>query len=288
MSTVQSILDGAGYVIDDTADAKLYALINLAIRAIAKRLYLMRSDMIVGDLSVAVYAADTVSADDISFTDADPDTIDSAAEDLSVFNAGSYLAVTGDSDNNGTYQIASAVTATITLETVDELSDEVAGDDVVLTSIADYADLPADFWGLVADRESGRAAIYLSGDTRLLTASPGVSNEIQHTSAGRPLWFRVKNTKIHIYPPTSTDITLVGPYFQRPTAITATSDTMPFGEIFDDAIIQTLLKWYSGPLDMGAMGALQTYLWLEVDKMIGARDRKGPQQFPDGVDWDLI
>ena len=72
-----------------------------------------------------------VTDTDISFADADPDTITSVGVDLSaLFNAADVIVVTGDSDNNGTYTVASAVGGVITLDGGDALSDEAAGDTV--------------------------------------------------------------------------------------------------------------------------------------------------------------
>lgn len=68
---------------------------------------------------------------DVSFHDFDPDMIVSAGTDLStLFNAADTIVVTGDSDNNGTYTIASVSSGSITLDAGDALSDEAAGDSV--------------------------------------------------------------------------------------------------------------------------------------------------------------
>ena len=296
MSTVQSILNNLGFEVDDPAGTKMYAIINLAIRSLSKRLYLLNSDLAVGALDVDIYAADIVSADDISFADADPDTIKSVVEDLSVFNVGQYLTVTGDSSNNGTYQISKTTApandnlvtpfaGTITLETDETLTTEAAGDDVVLTSLAGYADLPTDFWGLRPDRGNGKSEIYISGKTYLLSPSPGVSTEIQYTSAGEPQWYRIVGDKIRVYPPTSSDITINGWYFQRPTAITATTDTVPYNEIFDDAITAAAMRWRNGSLDGPSLSVLEGLMWDAVDSIVSKREGHGPAQFPVGVNW---
>ena len=72
-----------------------------------------------------------VTDTDISFADADPDTITSAGVDLSaLFNAADVIVVTGGSDNNGVYTVAGVVGGVITLDGADELSTEGAGDTV--------------------------------------------------------------------------------------------------------------------------------------------------------------
>jgi len=68
---------------------------------------------------------------DVSFADADPDTITSTGTDLDgLFVAADTIVITGDSDNNGTYTIASVSGKVITLDGADELSTEAVGDTV--------------------------------------------------------------------------------------------------------------------------------------------------------------
>jgi len=289
MSTVQSILNNLGFEMDETAGTNVYAIVNLAIRTIAKRLYQLNSDLAVGALSVSIYAEDTVTGTDIAFNDADPDTITSTTTDLSVFNSGSYLTVTGESDNNGTYQISSdtaPVTATLTLESDEELSDEAAGDSVTLTSIDDYADLPSDFWGLRPDRKTGKNEIYISGKTSLLDPSPGLSTEIQYTTAGEPQWFRIIDDKLWVFPPTSSDITVAGYYFQMPTAVSAASSVIPYNELFDDAITAAVKRWRTGSLDVNAIKALTAIIWDMVDSIVSKREGHAPPKLPQGVSWE--
>ena len=72
----------------------------------------------------------------ISFSDAGPDEILDSGDGFVAagFVAGQVITVTGDSDNNGTYTIASVADGTIVLEANDTLSDENAGDSVTITS----------------------------------------------------------------------------------------------------------------------------------------------------------
>ena len=72
----------------------------------------------------------------ISFSDANPDEILDSGDGFVAagFVAGQVITVTGDSDNNDTYTIASVAIGTIVLEAGDELSNEVAGDDVTIAS----------------------------------------------------------------------------------------------------------------------------------------------------------
>ena len=69
-----------------------------------------------------------------AFNDADPDTI-TDSDNLFVirgFKAGDKIRVSGSTSNDGTYTIASVAAGTLTLDGGDSLSDEVAGDDVMI------------------------------------------------------------------------------------------------------------------------------------------------------------
>jgi len=76
MSTVQTIFDYIQYrpdiqvTIDD-----LVHVVDQAVRTIAKRLYVLESDLITGQMEVKVFAAVDYTADTIAFVDSGPDTI---------------------------------------------------------------------------------------------------------------------------------------------------------------------------------------------------------------------
>ena len=78
----------------------------------------------------------SITASTIAFNDAGPDTITDSGDGFVAagFVAGQVITVTGDSDNNGTYIIATVAVGTITLIATDALSDEVAGDSVTINS----------------------------------------------------------------------------------------------------------------------------------------------------------
>ena len=75
----------------------------------------------------------------ISFSDENPnpdEILDSGDGFVAAgFVAGQVIEVTGDSDNNGTYTIATVAVGTIVLIATDTLSNEVAGDSVTINSI---------------------------------------------------------------------------------------------------------------------------------------------------------
>ncbi len=68
---------------------------------------------------------------DVAFADSDPDTITSTGTDLDgLFVAGDDIVITGDSDNNGVYEIDVVAGKVITLTVGGALSTEAAGDSV--------------------------------------------------------------------------------------------------------------------------------------------------------------
>lgn len=68
---------------------------------------------------------------DVAFADSDPDTITSTGTDLDgLFVVGDDIVITGDSDNNGVYEIDVVAGKVITLTVGGALSTEAAGDSV--------------------------------------------------------------------------------------------------------------------------------------------------------------
>uniref|UniRef100_A0A6M3K4J9 Uncharacterized protein n=1 Tax=viral metagenome TaxID=1070528 RepID=A0A6M3K4J9_9ZZZZ len=272
-------------------------------------------------ITVELYHAD----DDISFDENDSaDTITTAAGNFETagFAAGQIITVSGSGSNDGTYQIVSVSGGVITLAANVLDSDEDAGEDVVisvahpdnpgpfeidtvdattitlistdsLTAVAagqsikiksdnTYGDLPTDFWGL------GNFRPYINGKKWRLLPSPGEDYEVKHTDAGQSRYYRIDGMRINVYPPTASDITIKGPYFQKPTAIAAVATTMPFNELFDDAIAEVFMFFHdiSGPANLIE---IEKYLNRAVDDITTRRGRKGATPFPtaqEGVDYD--
>jgi len=78
-----------------------------------------------------------IEADTIAFNDDDPDTItDSNNGFLTAgFASGDLIIVEGSTDNDGIYTIDTVDAGTITLVSTDELSDEIAGEEVKITKL---------------------------------------------------------------------------------------------------------------------------------------------------------
>lgn len=178
--------------------------------------------------------------------------------------------------------------AELTLLTTTDIGTDIVvdGDDQIIldTDIiySGYAALPTDFWGL-------KDAPYIDGQKRILEPLPNILVAAQLGSGGIPLYYRVRGPFIIVYPPPSDSSvnTLIMEYFYRPTAIAAVSDTMPFDELFDDAIAEYINWFYKfgtmeGPDKMAMM---KEFLHDAVDLIAVKRERRAPKRLPGGIDW---
>lgn len=283
MSTVQSLLDDLQFRVDVNAD--LYHLINRSIRTIAKRLYYLRSDIIRSPMSLSVYASVAYTASTIAFVDggASADTItDSASGFVTAgFEQTMYIG-TATAGNIGPWKLTTVAVNTLTIPTA-SVTAALAGSPVTITSEAGYLDLPSDFWGFV-DKP------YLNGLTYPLRPLPNVETALAFTSAGTPIYYQIKGSKLYLTPPTGTDYTIKGDYFTKPTAITAKTDALPFSELFDEAIGEVLVQYYlpdSGSAVENRV-MIKKFLEQEVDQIALRFGRSSPSQMPAGIDWSAI
>jgi hypothetical protein len=147
MSTTQTIYDYIQYrpdiqvTIDD-----LVHVVDQAVRTIAKRLYVLESDLITGQMEVKVFAEVSYKAGTIAFVDSGPDTItDTAAQFVAEGFVADMPITTDASGNTGPFKIATAVAGTLTLASTDTVTAALAGSDVTITSDASFGYLPTDF-----------------------------------------------------------------------------------------------------------------------------------------------
>ena len=285
MSTVQSILDNIQFRADVTQD--LYHLINLSIRSVAKRLYWHRSKLLVGDLAVAIYSLSPYTAGTIAFVNSNPDTLTDSANGFVTagFKAGMSF-ISDEATNPGPFKVDVAAAGTLTLVSTDTVAVVGAGSDITLTTTGNYGSLPADFWGLV-DKP------YIYGKPYPLLPIP---NQVTHLgylvgSSGPPLYYDILGTtKIYVIPDTSSDIVVKGQYWQKPTALTATSDPIPFSELFDDIIGEVLVQLYNrDAVSQGeAIGICDKIVREGVDPVVARFGLVAPSQMPAGIDWDTM
>jgi len=283
MSTLVDLLDE----IQDRIPPRLYGRVipitNRAVRTLAKRLMLFESDLVKGDLDVDMWDSVDYTAATIAFTVGNKDIVGTITDSASQFVAEGFVAgmniYTDSVINPGPFKVTAVAVGTLTLQASDTVTAAAAGSSITITSDDSYGELPSDFWGL-----DGKPNI--DGQYWLLEPVPDRITKLQHTTPGQPVYYEIKGQKLCVYPPTSTDITLKGSYWQKPTAITSLNDTLPFSELFDDAIQEILIK----TLAIGSLttAEFEAFLFKAVDLMIPMREGKAPTKTPGGIDYDNL
>jgi hypothetical protein len=275
MSTVQSLLDNLAFRVDTQAD--LYHLINLAVRTIAKRLYFHDSDILRSEFSLPLYAEQSYSASTIAFVASNPPTITDSAAQFVVEGFKSGMLVGSDQTNNlGPFTIDTVTAGTLTLKTTDTLIPAGSGSAVILTSRADVVNLPSDFWGFCGDSRDDFP--HIDGYTDTLRPLPNKKASLYPDSSSSPDYFKLKGSKLYLYPKAGEDIIIKGDYFARPTQLTALSDIIPYDELFDDAICETIAMFYGKDLTTQAENVtlLQKTIFEAVDMIVPKHDQKAP------------
>jgi hypothetical protein len=282
MSTLAELIDECEDRIPKEKMPRLFPIFNLALRVIAKRLRILGSDLVRGELSVSLWAEKNYTASTIAFVDGG-DSADSITDSASDFVDEGFAAgmhITTDAPNNaGPFTIETAAAGTLTLVSTDTVVAAGAGSAVTITSEDGYGDLPSDFWGLI-DRP------YIDGYTWRLSPIPDEDTKLIYTSAGLAKYFQIVGAdKIQIWPPASTDITVKGPYFKRPAKITDMEDVLPWNEIFDDVLVEFLSLWMRGE----QATQITTYLLEQVDLITPLYGYTAPRQMPrSSIDWDCL
>jgi hypothetical protein len=275
VSTVQTLYNDLAYYIGDEAD--VLSLFNISVRMIAKRLYWHKSDIITGVLSVPIHNAVTLTASDIAFVNSNPDTITgvAAAFITTGFHVGMPITTTNTS-NLGPFHVETVTAGTLTLNADDSLTTVTAGASYIITSDDGYGFLPSDFWGLVD-------LPYLDGQTSPLLPLPSQNVALQYSSAGFPYYYKIKRNNIHIIPHTSAAYTIKGDYFQKPTILTAMTNTLPFNELFDETIWELIIRLFKG--GNVATDALEGHCNRQVDLIVTKREKKAPSRPRIGLNY---
>jgi hypothetical protein len=284
MSTVQSLYNLIQYRRDiNVSTDDLIHIVNAAVRTIAKRLYWHGSDLLREEMSVSIFAEDTYTASTIAFVDSNPDTITDSAEQFVIEGFEADMPITTNSTSNaGPFRINTAAAKTLTLVSTDSVTAALAGTSVTITSDDGYGYLPTGFWGLVDQP-------YLDGKTYPLLPLPSLDIKLSYVSPGEPRYYQLKGSKIYVTPDTSSDYTIKGDYFARPTELTATTDTLPFYELFDDAMAEYIMRYFRGGQEgAAAIPDLSRILIENVDMIAANYDRKAPVSMPTGIPWNSL
>jgi len=282
MATVQNLLDLMQFRVD-TANTDLYHHINNALRAIAKRLYWLESDIVRSEMSVSIWAEQEYAAATIAFVDggASADTITDSANQFvtELFKAGMTI-TTDQASNLGPFKLTTVAEGTLTIPTASVVA-AVAGSTVTITSDDSFGDLPSDFGGLIGKP-------YLNGKTYPLLPLPSEDIALSYTSAGEPRYYQVKGSKIYVTPHTGTNYTIKADYFAVPAMVTAATDTLPFFDLFGDAMAEAVMRTYrSGEQVIGVDSQWWKLFCREnVDSVARKYGKRGPREpRANGIDW---
>lgn len=153
---------------------------------------------------------------------------------------------------------------------------------VTVSADASSASLPADFWGMIGWP-------YINGKTQHLYQLPDLETRLAYTSTSQPIYFDIKGQTIYLYPGTTSEITINGDYWAMPTEITALTDTVPFNELFDEAIVEALAS--TPPVgerrDPKEMMIMKGLINQAVDEIAPYRDKKAPVRVEDNMALDV-
>lgn len=278
MSTVQTIYNYLQHRPDMQVNTDdLIHITDQAVRTIAKRLYVLGSDLITGQMEVSIFAEQSYAAS-LAFVDSNPDTITDAASQFVVESFAADMPITTThASNPGPFRIATVAAGTLTLASTDSVVAAIASS-ITVTSDDSYGYLPSDFWGL-------RDKPYIDGLTYPLLPLPDTDTALAYTSAGVPAYYKIRGTKIYVTPHTSSDYTIIADYFQRPTAITEKTDTIPFNELFDDLIAEYAYKYFRGGT-VEREGLLSKMVIEGVDRIAAMYDARPPARFPQALNYD--
>jgi hypothetical protein len=142
--------------------------------------------------------------------------------------------------------------------------------------------LPADFWGLTYKP-------YISGKQRFLEPVPDPRYKLRYTANATPIYFEIAGTTINLYPGTTSDITILGGYWAKPTKLTSPLDTMPFHEMFDDAIQEAIIHTLTtGNSTGGEIVALQNFIMKAVDEIAPYLDKPARFRVEDGMGLNFL
>lgn len=177
-----------------------------------------------------VFNTVTYTATTIAFNDANPDTITDSGSGMGSFEAGQTITVSGSTSNDGTYVISTAAAGTLTLQTADSLTAEVAGDSVTIAAVT---------YPLASDHGRTIDLVDLDND-KILVEDVGRSfdaydPDMDHTND--PYFFSIQGTNYRMFYIPSGAVKILDRYWKVPTALSADADTTDLPEFCENFII---------------------------------------------------
>jgi len=160
----------------------------------------------------------TYKAATIAFNDANPDTITDSANGFGSFSSGMQVYVSGSTSNDGTYTVDTVAAGTLTLQSADNLTAEVAGETVTITAIT---------YPVASDWARTFALMDLTNDTFLIPDDDVTFDEVDPDSSetANPTHYALNGDYIRFYPIPAGTYSVRERYYALPTAFTANTDT---------------------------------------------------------------
>jgi len=148
---------------------------------------------------------------------------------------------------------------------------------VSISANASSGSLPDDYWGLI-DKP------YISTKTYPLEPVPDQNTKLNYTDTSIPIYYEVLGSTIYLFPGSNGAITLNGQYWSRPVALIDPTDTMPYNELFDDAIQEVLLREIKGE----DINSIQAYIYKMVDEVVPYTDKFSPRMVDDNAGYNEL
>jgi hypothetical protein len=242
--------------------------------------------MVTDEMAISSWSVQTYTAATIAFTARTLEVAGTITDTalqfvIELFKADMHIK-TNSTVNPGPFKIATAAAGTLTLISTDVVTAAVAGANITITSLASYADLPSDFWGFI-ERP------YINTYQYTLAPIPNQDTKLLYiNTSGTPIYYDLVGSKMYLYPETSADITINGKYWKKPATISRMDETLPYDELFDDAIQEVLVQTlnFGGLIPPEAQAALDAYLFKAVDLIGPHRHKRVPAQMPRGIAWE--
>jgi len=162
-------------------------------------------------------------------------------------------------------------------------SSKVKGElSVSITADTSSGTFPSDFWGLLGKP-------YISGKTYTLKPLPDMRTKLIYSSNSVPVYYEVLGNTLNLIPGSTSAITICGYYWQRPTKITAPTNTMPYNELFDDAIQESILHVYAGgTIDPDYITTMEKIIYKSVDEIIPGIEQTPPTRMTNSMSLDSL
>ncbi len=163
--------------------------------------------------STATYTAST-----IAFNNANPDTITDTANGLGLFQAGQTIVVSGSTSNNGVYVVNTAVAGTLTLQTADSLTAEIAGDSVTIYAVT---------YPVASDWGRTHHLVDMTNDRVLVEDMTRAFSEVDPNmdSTNNPTHFSLQGDFYRLFYVPNGAYKILDRYWKLPTALSTDTDT---------------------------------------------------------------